>query len=150
MRNLKRPAQSESLYDADFYAWAMANAKLLRAGKVLDADLANIAEELESMGRSEKRELNSRLTVLLAHLLKWRYQPKRRSRGWAATIVEQRLQTADLLTDSPSLRRELPENFARAYANAVKVAEKETGLDLPEQCPFTLEDALDEQFWPEK
>jgi hypothetical protein len=94
MQKLKHtPRSGSSLYELDFYGWALTNAKLLRAGKFSEADMANIAEELERMRGSEKRELMNRLTVLLAHLLKWRFQAKRRSRSWAATIVEQRLQS---------------------------------------------------------
>ena len=150
MQKLKHtPRSGSSTYELDFYAWAVTNAKLLRAGRLSEADVTNIAEELESMGRSEKRELINRLTVLLAHLLKWRFQAKRRSRSWAATIVEQRLQSLGLIADSPSLSPELSEKFAEAYVNAVKIAEKETGLRFPEKCPFTLEETLDENFWPE-
>jgi len=81
---------ANDLYDRDFYAWANEQAALLRAGKLSDADVANIAEEIESMGRSEKRELVSRLVVLLLHLLKWQYQPARRGRSWQVTIENTR------------------------------------------------------------
>ncbi len=75
-------------YEEDFYAWALNNADLLRQGRFTEIDVDNIAEELESMGRSERRQLANRLEVLLAHLLKWRYQPARRGNGWRYTISE--------------------------------------------------------------
>jgi hypothetical protein len=94
----------ETLYERDLYAWATRNAALLRAGRWAEVDRMNIAEELESMGRSERRALGSRLAVLLMHWLKWRYQPERRGRSWRATIREQQRQVARLLVDNPSLR----------------------------------------------
>ena len=97
------------LYDRDFYAWTAEQAALLRAGKLSSADTAHIAEEIESMGRSEKRELVSRLTVLLQHLLKWRFQPDRRSTSWRLSIANTRDQLSEHLADNPSLGAKLPE-----------------------------------------
>src|SRR5271156_1447055 len=94
---------SNSLYERDFYAWANEQASLLRAGRLAEADLENIAEEIESMARSEKRELTNRLKLLLTHLLKWRYQPTLRCKGWSYTIEGQRGDLADHLADNPSL-----------------------------------------------
>jgi len=133
------------LYDRDFYAWANEQAALLRAGRLSTADIAHIAEEIESMGRSEKRELTSRLAVLLAHLLKWRFQPERRGRSWQATIREQRSEVADLLADNPSLGARLDELLPNAYGKAVQIAIRET--DLPEEtfpaiCPWSFEQAM--------
>ena len=133
------------LYDRDFYAWANEQAALLRAGRLSAADIAHIAEEIESMGRSEKRELTSRLAVLLAHLLKWRFQPERRGRSWQATIREQRSEVADLLADNPSLGARLDELLPNAYGKAVQIAIRET--DLPEEtfpaiCPWSFEQAM--------
>ena len=95
---------SNALYERDFYAWANEQAALLRAGKLDRADIDNIAEEIESMGRSEKRTLVSRMSVLLLHLLKWRYQPAFRGTSWRLTIMEQRYRLADHLRDNPSLK----------------------------------------------
>ncbi|MFO7639848.1 MAG: DUF29 domain-containing protein [Candidatus Competibacteraceae bacterium] len=137
----------ETLYEHDFYAWATRNATLLRAGQLAEIDRMNIAEELESMGRSERRALGSRLAVLLMHLLKWRYQPERRGRSWRATIREQQRQVARLLADNPSLRPELPTLMADAYIDAVLMAIAETGLEetlFPEACPFELEQIMSE------
>jgi len=137
----------ETLYERDLYAWATRNAALLRAGRLAEIDYMNIAEELESMGRSERRALGSRLAVLLMHLLKWRYQPERRGRSWRATIREQQRQVARLLADNPSLRPELPELMADAYIDAVLMAIAETGLEetlFPATCPFELEQIMSE------
>jgi hypothetical protein len=147
-----KPKQAVSLYERDFYAWAMTNAELLRAGRLSEADIDNIAEELESIGRSDKRELASRLAVLLGHLLKWQFQPERRGNSWRYSIQEQRLRVADLLEESPSLRHTLEERFERAYKNARLIAAKELDVDeqrFPERSPFDFEQATGENFWPE-
>src|ERR1700682_5232087 len=91
-------------YEEDFYAWTVEQSRLLRLGELSTIDTANIAEEIESMGRSDWREIKSRLVVLVMHLLKWRHQPAARSRSWSATIDEQRLQIEGVLNGSPSLR----------------------------------------------
>ena len=92
------------LYEEDFYAWSQEQAAPLRAGKAAEADLDNIADEIESMGRTEKRELVSRLTVLLGRLVKWRFQPSKRGRSWRLSIKGQRLDIRDLLDENPSLK----------------------------------------------
>lgn len=132
----------ETLYERDLYAWAMRNAALLRAGRLSEIDRMNIAEELESMGRSEQRALGSRLAVLMMHLLKWRYKAERRGRSWQATIREQQRQVVRLLADNPSLRPKLPALMTDAYVDAVLMAVAETGLDeetFPMACPFEWE-----------
>lgn len=137
----------ENLYERDLYAWAMRNAALLRAGCLEEIDHMNLAEELESMGRSERRALGSRLAVLLMHFLKWCYQPERRDRSWRATIRQQQRQVARLLMDNPSLRPELPTLMADAYIDAVLMAIAETNLDVatfPVTCPFDLEQIMSE------
>ena len=139
-------------YNKDFYAWLMKNADLLRQHKFNEVDIEHVAEELESMGKSEKRELTSRLTVLLAHLLKWKFQPALRSRSWKNTILTQRIDITELLEDSPSLHYELGERIAIAYEKARLSAEDETGIDknnFPESCPFTFEQLLNKDFLPE-
>ena len=93
-----------NLYERDFYAWTREQAELLRAGKISEADLENIAEEIDSMGKTEKRELISRLTILLLHLAKWRFQQGLRGRSWRLSIEGQRLDIADLIDDNPSLK----------------------------------------------
>jgi Domain of unknown function DUF29 len=144
---------SESpLYERDFYAWANEQAALLRAGKLGQADIEHIAEEIESMGRTEKRELISRLTVLLTHLLKWQYQPSRRGTSWEVTIGTQRRALIRHLTDNPSLKAKLGEAVADAYIDARAAAYDETGLSqqtFPAACPWSFDQMMDEAFWPE-
>lgn len=138
------------LYDHDFYAWANQQAALLRAGKLSDADIANIAEEIESMGRSEKRELVNRLNVLLMHLLKWRFQPERRSRSWDVSIANSRDELTDHLADNPSLKAVLPEAVASAYRRSRRSASAETGLPestFPIDCPWTFDEAMREDLF---
>jgi hypothetical protein len=139
-------------YDKDFYAWANEQAALLRAGKLAEADLAHIAEEIESMGKTEKRELVSRLTVLLLHLLKWRFQPELRSTSWRLSVEEQRLQVASHLDDNPSLKALLGSAIADAYRLAVIGARRETGLGaatFPATCPWSFDQMMDDDFWPD-
>lgn len=141
-----------TLYEQDFHAWAMQQAELLRTRKLDCADLDNIAEEIESMGRSEKRELVSRLGVLLLHLLKWRFQPDRRGNSWRLTIKAQRRSLGRHLKENPSLKSSLDEAIRDAYGDALIEAERETGLaaeTFPDACPFTFEQAIDDDFWPE-
>lgn len=139
-------------YEADFYAWTVEQARLLRAGELANVDAANIAEEIESMGRSDRRELQSRLVVLTMHLLKWRFQPSARSRSWSATIEEQRLQIEQVLAESPSLRPSAAGMLPQAYAIAPARAIAETGFAddaFPASCPFTLDDVLSPAYLPE-
>jgi hypothetical protein len=140
-----------ALYDTDFYSWTQRTAALLRARRFDEVDVEHAAEEIEDMGRRDVKELNSRVQVLLSHLLKWQRQPERRSPSWQSTIVTQRLEIDALLRQSPSLRPNLGSELARNYAGAVKRAVPETGLgkaDFPVDCPFTVEQILDEEFLP--
>ncbi len=140
-------------YEKDFYSWLMKNAALLRERTFTEIDAEHIAEELEAMGRSEKRELVSRLSVLIAHLLKWKYQAVRRSRSWKNTISTQRIDINELFEDSPSLRHDIEKKIKRAYEKAMLKAEDETGIDkehFPAICPFSLEEILNEKFFPEE
>ena len=146
------PNPRPSLYEQDFYAWANEQAALLRAGALSDADIEHIAEEIESMGRTEKRELASRLTVLLVHLLKWQFQAERQTNSWRSTIRIQRIDLADLLADNPSLKAQLSDTVAASYRKAAIMAAGETGLPeatFPPVCPWTFEQIGSEDFWPE-
>lgn len=139
-------------YERDFHAWANEQATLLRAGRLSDLDTENIAEEIEALGRSERHELTSRLSVLLLHLLKWSHQPELRGRSWELTIKEQRRRLARHLNDNPSLQPWTDEAMADAYGDAVLRAELEMNLlrdMLPWSCPYGFEQAMDEAFWPE-
>src|SRR5271168_219316 len=101
------PTKNATLYDRDFYAWANEQAALLRAGRLAEADLENIAEEIESIARAEKRELTNRLKVLLTHLMRWRFQPGLRGNPWRLSIEKQRREVLEHLADSPSLQARL-------------------------------------------
>ncbi len=139
-------------HDEDYYAWTQQQAQLLKQGRLADLDLEYLIEELESMGASEKRELMSRLTVLLTHLLKWQYQSERRGVSWRLTIAEQRRAIRRLLDDSPSLRPKLTEFIASEYSDARSDAMYETSLPksiFPIQCPYSLAQILDGEFWPD-
>lgn len=143
---------SANLYETDFYAWANEQAALLRAGKLAAADIGHIAEEIESMGRSEKRELVNRLAILLLHLLKWHHQPALRGNIWRLSVEEQRYRLAEHLDDNPSLKSRLDDAIRSAYRLALIEAEKETGLPrrtFPEECPYPFDRMMDASFWPD-
>lgn len=139
-------------HDSDFYAWALHNARLLRDGAFNQLDAEQIAEELESMSASERRELLNRLQVLILHLLKFQYQPERRGKSWLLTINHQRTAIERLLEQSPSLRRVLDADaLVKVYGKALRDAVIETDLDrhlFPVDCPYRLEQILDEDWFP--
>jgi hypothetical protein len=140
-------------YDTDFYAWTQAQAQALRAKDVAALDLEHLAEEIESLGKRDRRILESQLRRLLLHLLKYRYDPTPEPRrGWRVTIREARREIADLLEDSPSLQHHPERYLARAHRIARENAMDDTGLPLaafPEACPWAIAQVLDEDFWPE-
>lgn len=139
-------------YDTDFYGWTQEQAALLKAGRLSELDIDHLLEEVETMGRSEKRELNSRLTVLLTHLLKWQFQPIRRGRSWQLTIEGQRINFSETLDENPSLKPQLDTILNKAYAKAIIKASQETGLDkniFPHACPWALSEILDDNFYPD-
>ena len=142
---------ASSLYDEDFYAWTQVQAGLLRRGQLGRADIVNILEEIETLGRKEVAELRSRLKVLAHHLLKEIHQPEKASRSWAVAIVNQRDEIVSHLQDNPSLKAKAPAFLKTAYASARKNAAAETSLAIerfPQQPPFSYEQAMDESFWP--
>ncbi|MDR5639123.1 DUF29 domain-containing protein [Thermosynechococcus sp. JY1334] len=137
------------LYDTDFYAWTLEQAKLLKAGDFGHLDIAHLVEEIEALGRQERRELENRLGILIGHLLKWDYQPQKRSKSWRATIREQRRAVEKLISQNPSLQPYLPQAIAEAYESGKDLVVRETPLDysdLPETCPYTLEKVLGTQL----
>lgn len=141
-----------SAYDLDLHAWAHAQADALRRRSANEIDWENVAEEIESLGKQQLAELTNRLRVLITHLLKWRFQPEKRSGSWRATIRVQRFDTREHLRDNPSLKSSKQDAFDRAYQGARLDAAKETGLagaTFPPKPPFDLEQVLDEAFWPE-
>ena len=139
-------------YEQDFYGWTQEQAALLKAGRISDLDTVNILEEIEAMGRSEKRSLESRLCVLLTHLLKWAYQSERRGKSWTFTISEQRRKINKLLLQNPALRPELPAIIIDAYEDAIHQASHETGINIavfPTACPWSFDHFSDPKFYPD-
>jgi hypothetical protein len=148
----REPASgSESLYEHDVVAWSREQARLLRAGRLSELDTEHIAEEIEDVGKSEQRELASRMAVLLAHLIKWRFQPERPSKSWQVTIRTQRNSLERRLRRTPSLGTSLrdPDWRADAWDDALDSATRDTGIeDLPPQCPWSAEQVLDHAWLP--
>ena len=140
-------------YDIDIAAWAQEQSRLLRAGRFDSLDIEHIAEEIEDVSKSEQRELASRMAVLLAHLLKWQFQPERRGNSWRRTIIAQRKEIAYHLEEAPSLKAKLTDVrwFDMVWSKALAQAASDTGLDVfPEICPWVTDEILGQEFWPEK
>ncbi len=138
-----------SLYETDFYAWTVEQSMLLKEGDFKHLDIPNLVEEIESLGKQERRELESRLGVLIGYLLKWDYQPDKRTKRWRATIREQRRAAQKLIAQNPSLKTYLAEAIADAYEAGKDLVVKETPLDygdLPKNCPYTSEQLVDPNF----
>jgi len=134
-------------YEQDIVGWANEQARLIRAGRFDLLDLAHIAEEIEDVGKSEQRELANRMAVLLAHLLKWQYQPERQGNSWSLTIRNQRRAIARRLEDTPSLRSRLNDSrwWEEVWDDATAQAAEETGLSsFPEVCPWSADEVLGE------
>ena len=141
----------DSLYERDFFAWLQDQASKLRARSHNDIDWDNLAEEIESVGRNQKKEIQSRLELLIHHLLKWQFQPGRRSESWRITIGEQRTFIPGIIEDSPSLANYPSEIFEKAYLAGRRKAIAETGLSakfFPSNPPFSVSQALDDLFLP--
>jgi len=146
-------------YETDFQSWIEEQTELLKKGHFSELDLPNLLEEMVDMGRSNHRELENRLIIILLHLLKWKYQLKQlqetwkefEGKSWKNTIIEQRYQLHKLLKQNPSLNRLILSTMEEIYADAARLAAEETGLDnkiFPTSCPFTPNDLLDNNFWP--
>lgn len=149
---MNKHSRTATPYSADVHQWAMEQSSHLRAGQLDMLDLENLAEEIESLGRSEKREIESRLTVAIAHLLKWQFQPEKRKGGWQATIKLPRNRLGKLLRENPSLKKYPQEVLADAWLESRLKAAEETSIDFeafPENCPFTIEQILDDGFLPQ-
>ncbi len=145
-------AHPDKLYETDFYVWTQEQARLLRQRKFDDLDLDNLVDEVQSVGSSEKREIRDRLRVLLAYLLKWKFQPGMRGSGWRTTIWEQRYCISEIIRGSPSLRSYFLQVMRLAYVGATLAASQDTGMAIgifPTECPFKVEDVLDLEFFPE-
>jgi Domain of unknown function DUF29 len=144
-KTLDRP----SLYDTDYVAWLDEQARHLRAGRLHAIDIENVAEELESLMKTERRELRSRLEVLILHLIKWDHQPEQRSNRWRAAVAEQRRRIRDLLLDSPSLRQEVAPTCKAVYADAVQQAAVETLLSesvFPSDLTYSIEQIFEREL----
>jgi hypothetical protein len=142
----------KDLYEGDYYTWALGQARALRAHSSQALDWENLAEEVEGLARTEARELKSPLEVLLVHLLKWRYQPAKRSRSWRLMIREQRQRVVQVLDENPGLKRTLGESVSAAYILASIVAARETRLaerTFPPASPWSFEQITDAEFWPD-
>ena len=142
---------SVTLYDKDYLLWIEETLKKLRSKNYEKVDWDNLLEEIEDMGRSEKRALESNLIVLLLHLLKWQYQSEKRSGSWERSILEHRRRIKKALKDSPSLKPYLITILNESYSEAVKQAKAETKLSLdtfPHQCPYELTTILEDGFLP--
>ena len=139
------------LYEQDLFAWTQQQVNLLTHQRWHELDVENLIDELEGMATRDQREMTNRLIILIAHLLKWKFQPDHQSGSWRGSIQEQRLQLNGLLEDSPSLHQQFIESLEKAYPQAVKLASKETELPttkFPNECPYELAQLLDEDFLP--
>lgn len=149
----KPESKARSLYETDFVVWCDEQARLVRARRFDDLDIENMAEGLESMGRSDKRQIESRLEILISHPLKWKYQPGGRNPGWSSTIAERRPRIARLIDESPSLKGYPASMAIDLHAAARLEASKETGIDFtlfPEECAFAAAQILDGAFLPKE
>jgi hypothetical protein len=138
-------------YERDFHSWIEKHISLLKTGKFDEIDAEHLIEELEDMGKSNIRELESRFVILIAHLLKWQFQPDKQSSSWHGSIDEQRVQLSRLLRKIPSLKRELQNAISDSYPDALYLAIKETKLSqstFPQTCSYTIEQLLDKNFYP--
>lgn len=139
-------------YEQDFYTWTQQQANLLRSHQFNELDIDNLIEEIESMGRSEKRAVTSRLTVLLKHLLKWRFQSDRRSTSWRLTIQHQRTKYHKIIRENPGLKSQLDSIYLDAYQDSIFEAAQETGLPVelfPVESPWLLSEVITDNFYPD-
>ncbi|MEO0013880.1 MAG: hypothetical protein RLZZ535_2269 [Cyanobacteriota bacterium] len=149
---LSSPTDSANLYDRDYYLWLSHTAQLISEGKLAEVDTANLIEEIEDMGRSEKRAIESNLVVVLLHLLKYKYQPERRTNSWKSSIREHRRRLRKAFSASPSLKGYCEEVFSECYQDGREQAADETELPLntfPPESPFTLDETLNPNYLPE-
>ncbi len=144
--------QATMLYEQDFYGWIQYHLDLLRQGRLAELHIDRLIEELEGMAKRDRHELVSHFIILIAHLLKWQYQPEHRSGSWRGSVIEQRKQITRQLKLSPSLRPYLGDALQEAYPDAVDIASDETGLRssiFPDGCEYTVEQLLSKEFYPE-
>lgn len=155
MTRTHRPTPTPSqqrLYDVDYLEWVNHTAELLKQGRLDELDIESLIEEVEDLGRSQKQALRSNLRVLLMHLLKWQYQSGMRTGSWKGSIREHRARIQGAIEDSPSLRNFSAQVLDNTYRKAREIASDETELDIstfPGESPYTVEQVLDDEFWPE-
>lgn len=151
MLDFKDETTAIPAYEADFAVWLDAQAELLRAGRLELLDRENLIDELTSMANHHRREVQSRMELVLTHLLKCQFQPDHKTRSWLATLLEQRHEIKHLMTSSPSLRHFVTGTFEHCYLHARRMAATETGLPIaqfPPHSPYSAEQMLDEDFLP--
>lgn len=149
VRERKPAPPKRAGYDDDLYSWALEQARLIREGVETGLDRENVAEELESLAKREASKLESALSVLLLHMLKWDYQPERMSRSWDNSIATQRDRYRDVLADNPGLKSRQASILAKAYRDAARLASSQTGIprdELPDTCPYTMDAILHRAF----
>jgi len=143
----------QSLYERDYYTWALQQARALKEHRLDDLDWENLSDEVEGLAKTERRELRSRLKVLLEHLIKWQLQPQRRSRSSSTTVAMRRLEIREHLDENPGLKPSVAEVLAQAYKAArLDVSGRflrRSDPQPPDSCPWTFERVVDEQFWPD-
>ena len=140
-------------YEQDYHSWTKHQIALLKTGKLDELDIVHLIEELEDMGKSNRRELESRFLILIAHLLKWQFQPDKQSSNWRGSIKEQRLRLARLLKQAPSLRKQINDAVVEIYPDAVTLAAEETELakaTFPAVCSYSVEQLLEDEFYPKQ
>ena len=149
--NKHTPKHELATYDSDFHLWSQTQAAAIRDGRFAEIDLENVAEEIESLGRSDRREIRNRLEVLLTHLLKWEFQPQKRKGGWKSSIFESRRKIKMLIGESPSLKSFPGQVLAEEYDAARQMAAGETGLSakrFPAECPYSISEVMNKDFLP--
>ena len=148
----RRQGREAARYDQDLYSWAVEQAALLRAGRIVEVDAANIAEELDDVGNEQYDKLESALRMILLHLLKWDHQPARRSRSWTASILVQRNHVQRVLKKNPGLKPRVEEAIVEAYTDARILAAAQTRLDeadFPARCPYSWQQIMQRPIeWP--
>ena len=153
MTTATHPTTTHSqLYEQDFSLWLAQAVELLRQGNLTNLDVENLIEEIECMGKSEKQAVKSNLEIILMHLLKYKYQPDKRSNSWRYTLLEHRRRLDDAFKTSPSLKRYFLQEFENCYQGARKLASVETGVAIakfPLDNPFAIDQVLDEDYLPE-
>ena len=151
--------QQADTYEQDIDAWIDTQVRLLKQRRLHEIDVAHLIEQLQDMGKGNRRELESQLIILIAHLLKWEFQLDALSgqwkefegKSWRNAIIEQRAQILFLLRQVPRLQPLVEDAMTEAYPEAHRIAARETGLEFdlfPKHSPFTAAELLDQDYYP--